>query len=665
MQYQFPSKKEIFSIPNIMGYFRILLLPFIAYGILKDYYLLQIILLAISALTDFLDGKIARKFNMVTNLGKALDPVADKLTLCVLFFCLMFKNDYAKVIAIVMLVKECYMLVMQIVLKKKCGKTTGGAKWYGKICTASLFLALGAFLLVPHMTAMTSNVIMVIVVFIMLYTLIMYSFLFKSLRNPASDRQIHPSVRAFAYTLLILVLYMAAGATLPFIYHPKVSTEYNDSIQLSDYVSSTNTSGTDRVRLVSSNEDALTERIRLIDMAEDSIILSTFDFRAGKSGKDVAAALCDAANRGVDVKILVDGFSGILKMDGEDVFYELASTPNIELKIYNPVNVLEPWNLMGRMHDKYLIVDDYGYLLGGRNTYDLFLGSYNTSYKNIDLEVFVWNEGESENSSLYQVKNYFDSVWNLSYCEEFHYPANFHGSAESKKASSMLSERLNTLHSNYAEVLSTADSKENTLPAGKIQLISNPIHRNNKEPYVWNTLYKLMDSAKERVYLHTPYIICDNAMYEGLTAIGHKDIDTKLLLNSPEIGANPFGCSDYLSEKSNVLATGFSVYEYMGANSSYHTKAVLIDDNLSIVGSYNTDMRSTYLDTELMLSIEGEEFNAALEAVMNEAESQCKHTISEDDYTIPSNITEAVFDDKERRKYKFIILLTRPIRFLL
>jgi phosphatidylserine/phosphatidylglycerophosphate/cardiolipin synthase-like enzyme len=293
------------------------------------------------------------------------------------------------------------------------------------------------------------------------------------------------------------------------------------------------------------------------------------------------------------------------------------------------------------------------------------LGSYNTNYKNIDLEVFVWNEGKTADSSLYQVKDYFDAVWKLSYCKDFRYPAKFRGSEKSKETATMLADRLDTLHSSYAKVLNTADSTENTLPAGKIQLISNPIHRGNKEPYVWNTLYKLMDSAKERVYLHTPYIICSKDMYEGLNRIGHKDIETKLLLNAPEIGANPFGCSDYLSEKSKVLATGFSVYEYMGAHSSYHTKAILIDDNLSIVGSYNTDMRSTYLDTELMLSIEGAEFNAALEMVMNEAESQCKHTISEDDYTIPDNITEAAFDDKERRKYKFIILLTRPIRFLL
>lgn len=675
MNFQRPSKKEILSIPNIMGYFRILLLPFIAYGILKEYYYLEIILLFISALTDFFDGKVARRFNMVTELGKALDPVADKLTLCVLFLCLMVKNDYARVIAIAMLFKEFYMLIMQLILKKTSGKTSGGARWYGKLCTASLFIALGFYLLIPHMTAMLSNIIMLIAVYILVLTMIMYAFLFHSLlkksdmhikhRKNKPDKRIHPPVRAFFYTLLILILYLAAGATLPFLHHPMVNTAYEEAFQLTDFVSSDNNiSGPDRVRLVSTNDEALTERIRLIDMAKESIILSSFDFRADESGKDVIAALCAAADRNVKIQIVVDGFSGILKMDGQNAFYELASKPTVEIRIYNPVNILEPWNLMGRMHDKYLIIDDYGYLLGGRNTYDLFLGSYNTNYKNLDLEVFVWNEGNSPASSINQVKAYFSSVWEQSYCEPYHYPAYFAGSKKSDETASMLDERLYRLHMNKSDILKTGDSVENTLPAGKIQLISNPTHRANKEPYVWDRVYKLMDSAEERVYLHTPYIICSNDMYSGLTAIGHKNIETKLLLNAPEIGANPFGCSDYISEKSNVLATGFSIYEYMGSY-SYHAKAVLIDHNLSLVGSWNADMRSTYLDTELMLSIESEEFNAALEQVMTEAERQCKHTISEYDYSIPASVTEAKFNQKDRIKNKFIIFITRPIRFLL
>ncbi|MDO5402308.1 MAG: phospholipase D-like domain-containing protein [Eubacteriales bacterium] len=690
MQIHFPSKKEIFSIPNIMGYFRILLLPFIASGILNGLHSMTIILLVISALTDFFDGRVARRFNMVTNLGKALDPVADKLTLCILFLCLAVKNDYAHVIVIVMIFKEFYMLLMEMIVKKSSGSTTGGAKWYGKGCTAALFISLGIFLIFPHIGAMLSNIITLFVVYIMIFTMLMYGFLFRSiLKNEPSvnikhrknkpDKKFNPVLRSFFYTLLLILFYIVSGAALPFLNHPAVSMEYDEAFNINDYrytdvtsdlnstydeTSPQTSCNTDRVRLIATNDEALNERIRLIDMAKDSIILSTFDFRADESGKDVIAALCDAADRNVDIKILVDGFSSILNMDGKKEFYELASKPCVELKIYNPVNILKPWNLMGRMHDKYLIVDDYGYMLGGRNTFDLFLGSYYADYKNLDLEVFVWNEGNNASSSLNQVKAYFDKIWELSYCEPYNYPASFPDSNISKNTCADLTQRLTDFRLNKSDILNRADSIENTLRAGKIKLLSNPIHRGNKEPYIYSRLYRLMDSASERVYLHTPYIICSKDMYKGLTAIGHKNIETKLLLNAPETGANPFGCSDYVSEKTNVLATGFSIYEYMG-NYSYHTKAVLIDHDLSIIGSYNTDMRSTYLDTELMLSIESKELNAALENVMSEAESQCRYRISETDYTVPVSVTDAAFNKKDRIMNKLIVFITRPFRFLL
>ena len=86
------TKKEIFSIPNIMGYFRILLIPVFCYLYItaesEREYLYAAFVVLISSLTDLFDGKIARRFNMITELGKALDPIADKLTHGALAVCL-------------------------------------------------------------------------------------------------------------------------------------------------------------------------------------------------------------------------------------------------------------------------------------------------------------------------------------------------------------------------------------------------------------------------------------------------------------------------------------------------------------------------------------------------------------------------------------------------
>lgn len=84
--------------------------------------------------------------------------------------------------------------------------------------------------------------------------------------------------------------------------------------------------------------------------------------------------------------------------------------PNVEIKFYNPVSLLKPWTLNYRMHDKYLIIDDTVYLLGGRNTYDLFLGSYVDTY-NLDRDVLVYSEVPREMSSLSQLQAYFMQAW--------------------------------------------------------------------------------------------------------------------------------------------------------------------------------------------------------------------------------------------------------------
>lgn len=94
------DKKQIFTIPNLLSTFRIVL----AFVFLAAFYqsgasgrsnLLTAIIL-LSALTDFLDGKIARKFNMVSELGKILDPIADKITQGVLILCLMKEYSLLK-----------------------------------------------------------------------------------------------------------------------------------------------------------------------------------------------------------------------------------------------------------------------------------------------------------------------------------------------------------------------------------------------------------------------------------------------------------------------------------------------------------------------------------------------------------------------------------------
>jgi len=208
--------------------------------------------------------------------------------------------------------------------------------------------------------------------------------------------------------ILVFLLYMIGGVILSYKRQPAVSPEYKSGFHVTDCYS--DTVSCDRAYIIEDNEEALLERLRMIDQAKDRVILSTFEFRSDESGKDMLAVLFEAAKRGVNVKILVDGTTALMRMDRNEYFYALADMENVEIKVYNKINLFMPWKTMGRLHDKYVIVDNDLYLLGGRNTYDYFLG--NNGYKNYDRDVLVFRtDPDDTESSICQLENYFESIW--------------------------------------------------------------------------------------------------------------------------------------------------------------------------------------------------------------------------------------------------------------
>ena len=131
-------KKEIFTIPNILSLFRLVLIPvyiviYLNATELSDYFLAAGIL-AVSCLTDLFDGKIARHFNMISTLGKILDPLADKATQLSLIVCLTVKHPILWALVGLFVVKEGFQLIAGGLWLRK-GRMLKGALMSGKICT--------------------------------------------------------------------------------------------------------------------------------------------------------------------------------------------------------------------------------------------------------------------------------------------------------------------------------------------------------------------------------------------------------------------------------------------------------------------------------------------------------------------------------------------------
>ena len=156
-------KKQIFSIPNLLSFFRILLIPvYIAIYLnaekTTDYYIAGCIL-AISCLTDLVDGWIARRFNMVTTLGKVLDPLADKLTQFCLVLCLAIRYRFLWYVLVLFVVKESFQLIAGSCRLLRRNMMLKGALITGKISTAILFTSLIILVLFPTMHTTTVKII--------------------------------------------------------------------------------------------------------------------------------------------------------------------------------------------------------------------------------------------------------------------------------------------------------------------------------------------------------------------------------------------------------------------------------------------------------------------------------------------------------------------------
>lgn len=174
-------KKDLFTIPNLLSLFRLVLIP--VYVVIyfhadtdADYYLAAGIL-AVSCITDLIDGKIARHFNMISNTGKILDPLADKATQFTLIICLTIRYPILLALICLFVVKEGFQMIAGLIILKR-GEILAGALLSGKICTTVLFISLILLVMVPRISTTALYIITAVDCLFMLVSFFDYARLY-------------------------------------------------------------------------------------------------------------------------------------------------------------------------------------------------------------------------------------------------------------------------------------------------------------------------------------------------------------------------------------------------------------------------------------------------------------------------------------------------------
>jgi len=170
-------KKEILTIPNLLSLLRLALIPVYVHLYIHAHtdaaYLKAGILMAVSCMTDMIDGKIARQFNMISQVGKILDPLADKLTQLALIGCLSAKYTILYPVLTLFLAKEFFQLFV-FLFHIRQGKALPGALTAGKICTTVLFVSLIALVVFPRLHPLAVNMIVLADSVFLLYSFLCY-----------------------------------------------------------------------------------------------------------------------------------------------------------------------------------------------------------------------------------------------------------------------------------------------------------------------------------------------------------------------------------------------------------------------------------------------------------------------------------------------------------
>ena len=452
---------------------------------------------------------------------------------------------------------------------------------------------------------------------------------------------------------MLLVVVMANILIPLFCKNP--DENYAEKLSRTEFTAET--AGTERICCIDDNEEALLWRLRMIGTAKKNIVLSTFDLRADENGTKLLAALNHAASKGVKIRLLIDGIYQQLFLADSSDFQALASSENVEVGVYNPVVPANLFKVNYRMHDKYLIIDEKMYLLGGRNSNDIFLGDH-TKGINEDRDILVYDTSDGRAESLQQLEDYFYEVWNDKCVSK----KKGKKPSEYTEAHAHMEEVYASLLRKYKDIETYSDWENDTIEVNKITLVDNGVHASRKRPQVLQTIQYLSDNA-DHVIIQTPYVICNGYMYDVLQQISdHAKL--QIVLNAVEKGSNPWGCTDYLNQKKKILKTGADVYELMN-DYPVHTKAVLIDERLSVVGSYNLDMRSTYLDTELMLVIDSKKLNQQIRSTEADYMEKSREILANGQETDGAKYQEKVLNWKKKFYYSVLKIMIRPIRQLL
>lgn len=401
-------------------------------------------------------------------------------------------------------------------------------------------------------------------------------------------------------------------------------------------LSLTSFSYADSVRIMDDPQEALDLRMQMIKDATESIEISYFIFADDETSLNLLAALRTKLMEGVKVKIMVDSmFNDIPKYIGTVLMHE-----GMEIKNFNKFNLL----LLGkslkyRMHDKMLIVDREHMVMGGRNIEDTYYGKAHKNYN--DRDIYIKGESAVIASDYYNQLFIAEHLTDFKIAElwvndpedgryQYYY-------REVKNAYKILTEKYFAFK-DQKSILSMDSWSEQCVEVENVDIAFDAISsRKSSSVGTTKKLYQYMRDVKHSLIIDSPYLVITKKLRTIFKELIARGVYIRILTNSARATDGVFPQAAYLSDRAEIASMGIDLYEYY-ADDSFHSKSMVIDDEIAIVGSFNLDPRSERLNTETIAVVHKPKVAALLRKSMDYS--------LESSYKVDENGHPIGFDEK-------------------
>jgi len=390
----------------------------------------------------------------------------------------------------------------------------------------------------------------------------------------------------------------------------------------------------DQLVLLRDDSDALQARVDVIQRAEHEILVEYFSVWNDDQSIGGIALLMAAAKRGVKVKIIVDALSNTvpkktfaaLLQEGKDS----EGNQNLEIKEYNPLS-FNLFKATHRDHAKMIIVDGEVIITGGRNVGDKYFGiSRIRNFSDLDLmakgsvaasarENFIstWNAKHTKTTKLgqYEPKRLTENYCGRSYHDKYS------DDCERNRTGSIrrVKKEVARIHAILEEIM-TIEDDDIVIPNSNRDWFAYSYEQNNIEfishgtetlvsedtAYLNEKMMDFIANAKTDVNIISPYLIPTEELFNIFKDLIARNVRVRIITNSLRSTDNLFAQAGYRQVKPYLIKLGVEIYEYEGPD-TIHAKTAVVDDEIAMIGTYNIDPRSAYINREIAIFIKNDE----------------------------------------------------------